>query len=329
MTLGYITIGALFLVITPMALLSSTLARNNKMLLVFSCLCSVISLMVLLLQVLGILELKEMLTVCHILLVAALCIIFAAMWRQRKLQNHRKNRRNPFSLIGVGIAMDLLSFYLNETASDVFFTILAFIVYAIIVFISRATETSHKAYTDSHTGLANRLRWNELMKEDSPIPEPFGILLMDLNGLKQVNDSLGHDMGDRVIFHFSNILRNTLPASSIICRWGGDEFAILLTGISRRQLDGYIQALLHATETHNAENHTLPIHFAAGSALSAEHPSMTRTELFHLADEEMYRDKQLWYAKKHLTKNNRCMELVFNIVSHDGKRDSEASEGME
>lgn len=210
-----------------------------------------------------------------------------------------------------------------------FFTILAFIVYAIIVFISRATETSHKAYTDSHTGLANRLRWNELMKEDSPIPEPFGILLMDLNGLKQVNDSLGHDMGDRVIFHFSNILRNTLPASSIICRWGGDEFAILLTGISRRQLDGYIQALLHATETHNAENHTLPIHFAAGSALSAEHPSMTRTELFHLADEEMYRDKQLWYAKKHLTKNNRCMELVFNIVSHDGKRDSEASEGME
>ena len=178
------------------------------------------------------------------------------------------------------------------------FTLLAFILYALIGFNNYATNISRSAYTDTRTGLANRLRWNELMRDDVQIPEPFGILVMDLNGLKRVNDTLGHEAGDRMIFHFANILRNTMPGSSVICRWGGDEFSVLLTGISRSHLESYIQALIRSTEEYNTANTDLPIHFAIGAALSTEYPGMSRTELFRLADEEMYRNKQFWYKQK-------------------------------
>ena len=298
MALGYINISALFLVSMPMAMFSGAFAKNNKLLLIVSCAGSFVSLLVLLLQVLGIMELREMLTVSHIILVATICVIFAAMWQQRKREQQKNHGRSPFVLIGIGILLDLISFTLHAASSEVMFTLLAFILYALIVFIGHATDISRNAYTDTHTGLANRLRWNELMRDDAHIPQPFGILLLDLNGLKMVNDTLGHEAGDRMIFHLANILRNTLPGSSIICRWGGDEFSVLLTGVSRSQLDSHIQSLIHAAQKYNTANPDLPIHFSIGSALSDEHPSMTRAELFHLADEEMYRNKQLWHKQR-------------------------------
>lgn len=298
MTLGYINISALFLVSMPMAMFSGAFAKNNKLLLITSCAGSFVSVLVLLLQVLGIMELREMLTVSHIMLVATICVVFVDMWRQRKQEKQKQHGKSPFVLIGIGIMLDIISFALDETSSEVMFTLLAFILYALFVFISHATNISRSAYTDTRTGLANRLRWNELMRDDVQIPEPFGILVMDLNGLKRVNDTLGHEAGDRMIFHFANILRNTLPGSSVICRWGGDEFSVLLTGISRSQLDSHIQALIRSTEEYNTANSELPIHFAIGAALSAEHPGIARTELFRLADEEMYRNKQLWYTQK-------------------------------
>ncbi len=298
MALGYINIGALFLTSMPMAMFSGAFARNNKMLLIASCAGSFVTMLVLLLQVLGIMELREMLTVSHIMLVIMIFVIFVAMWKQRKREKNQKNVRNPFTLIGIGIVLDVISFNLNETSSDVMFTIIAFILYALIVFITRTKETSRQAYTDSRTGLGNRLRWNELMLDDAQIPEPFAILVIDLNGLKKVNDTLGHEAGDQMIFQLSSILRNTLPHNSVICRWGGDEFAVLLTGVNRAKLDQQIESLLSATEAYNADHPGLPIHFAVGSALSAEHPGISRTDLFGLADEDMYRNKQLWYRQK-------------------------------
>ncbi len=298
MALGYLNIGALFLVSMPMAMFSGAFVKNNKLLLIASCAGSLVTVLVLLLQVLGIMELREMLTVSHIMLVATICVIFLAMWQQRKHEKQKKRGRHPFFLIGIGILLDLISFTLDTTSSEVMFTLIAFILYALIVFISYAANISRSAHTDSLTGLVNRLRWNELMRDDAHIPEPFAILLMDLNGLKRVNDTFGHDVGDSMIFHFANILHNTLPGSSVICRWGGDEFSVLLTGVSRSQLDDHIQSIVHATKEHNTANPDLPIHFAIGSALSAEHPALTRAKLFHLADEEMYRNKQFWYRNK-------------------------------
>jgi diguanylate cyclase (GGDEF)-like protein len=101
-----------------------------------------------------------------------------------------------------------------------------------------------------------------------------------------------------MIFQLSSILRNTLPRNSVICRWGGDEFTVLLTGLNRPRLDHWVEALFAAAEAYNTDPPELPIHFSVGDALSSEHPGISRSELFHLADEHMYRNKQHWYARK-------------------------------
>ena len=160
------------------------------------------------------------------------------------------------------------------------------------------------AHTDSRTGLENRTRWNELMNGDIALTEPYGILVIDLNGLKQVNDTLGHDAGDQMIFRLADILRRTLPRRSVICRWGGDEFAVLLTGMNREQLDQQSYKIVSAVEKYNAEHPELPIYFAVGAVLSSEHPGMSKSELFQLADEEMYRNKQEWYAQRDAASDN-------------------------
>jgi len=168
----------------------------------------------------------------------------------------------------------------------------------LIVFFRSMQESTRKAYTDSRTGLENRTRWNELMNDDTSLLEPYAIVVIDLNGLKQVNDTLGHEAGDQIIFQLSSILRNTMPRNSVICRWGGDEFTVLLTGVSRQKLDQRLESLLTAAAAYNAEHPELPIHFAVGAALSAEHRGISRTSLFQLADEAMYRCKQRWYESQ-------------------------------
>ena len=61
-------------------------------------------------------------------------------------------------------------------------------------------------------------------------------------------------------------------------------------------MDRHMAELIAAGQKYNTDHPELPIHFSLGSALSADHPGASREELFRLADEAMYRDKQIWYS---------------------------------
>ena len=172
------------------------------------------------------------------------------------------------------------------------------LIYTLIVFTSCIRTATRRAYTDVCTRLVNRIRWDEMMYGDTAIAEPYCFLMIDLNGLKHVNDTLGHQAGDQMIFRLADLLRSTLPCSAMICRWGGDEFAVLLHSMTRPTLDHHIEELFAATDRYNADHPELPIHFSLGAALSSEHPGISKTELFRLADEQMYRSKQMWYAAR-------------------------------
>ena len=96
-------------------------------------------------------------------------------------------------LLLVGIILDLAFFYQNNNNSLLGFTISGFVIYTLIVFTSGVQNATRKAYTDVRTGLVNRARWNELMHSDTAMAEPYGFVMIDLNGLKRVNDTLGHE----------------------------------------------------------------------------------------------------------------------------------------
>lgn len=92
------------------------------------------------------------------------------------------------------------------------------------------------ATTDALTDLANRRAWTEAVARAAirhaaaPIDQPVTVLMADVDGLKHVNDSFGHDAGDELIRAASSVLRLAAPDGAIVARLGGDEFGILVTG---------------------------------------------------------------------------------------------------
>ena len=138
------------------------------------------------------------------------------------------------------------------------------------------------------------------MLSDASVEEGCGILVLDLNGLKTVNDTYGHEAGDRMILAFADILRNALPFSSMICRWGGDEFTVLLQRVDREKMDHSMEAIFQTAEEYNNAGPEVEIHFAMGGVHSEEYPDINRAELFRLADRRMYENKQRWYAERQL-----------------------------
>lgn len=91
------------------------------------------------------------------------------------------------------------------------------------------------AYYDVLTGLPNRGRYNELLSEHITMDQPFGLILLDIDHLKSVNDTIGHAAGDRLIATVGARLSAVHP-TLIPCRLGGDEFAIIARGCSSHDM---------------------------------------------------------------------------------------------
>ncbi|MFF5290508.1 putative bifunctional diguanylate cyclase/phosphodiesterase [Paractinoplanes globisporus] len=99
--------------------------------------------------------------------------------------------------------------------------------------ISEAQELQEslrrEAYYDALTGLASRAGFRERLAEAlDRDPARVAILQLDLDGFKEINDSLGHDAGDHLLLHVAERLRRLLPAPHVVARLGGDEFAVIV-----------------------------------------------------------------------------------------------------
>ena len=97
-------------------------------------------------------------------------------------------------------------------------------------------EISYMSFHDQLTGLYNRHFLKEEMKRmDNPDNLPLSIIVADLNGLKLVNDTYGHIMGDELLHKAASLLKQSCREEDVIARWGGDEFIILLPRTSKKK----------------------------------------------------------------------------------------------
>ncbi|MDH3762155.1 MAG: diguanylate cyclase [Gammaproteobacteria bacterium] len=101
-------------------------------------------------------------------------------------------------------------------------------------------ELTRLALTDSLTGLSNRTHMNQILhKEYSRFErhnQRFGIIMLDIDHFKRVNDNYGHDTGDLVLKQLASIFENAIRTSDFIARWGGEEFLICCTTIEEYDL---------------------------------------------------------------------------------------------
>lgn len=167
---------------------------------------------------------------------------------------------------------------------------------------------------DSLTGLYNRAFFDAEMQRLSGSREyPVTIIVADLDGLKLINDTMGHAQGDALIKAGAIVLQNSLRSSDILARIGGDEYAVLLPRTDQptgEMIVGRIRALL---EQHNGENPALPLSIALGVA-TGEEGSVPLEEIFKTADDLMYRDK---LARKDAVRTHKVDLLIYALSERD------------
>jgi diguanylate cyclase (GGDEF)-like protein len=175
----------------------------------------------------------------------------------------------------------------------------------VLVFRStrQALERAHEAHHDQLTGLLNRGAFLEVVRDSlvdiRPNQRPT-VLIMDLDGFKEINDRLGHQIGDALLVSFGDRLDRHLPAESSACRLGGDEFAVLIhASDDRATLELAVGELYQALSLPLAvEGFPVSVGMSIGVA-SAPYDGHTTRDLLRAADVAMYRAKRTHSAIEH------------------------------
>lgn len=145
---------------------------------------------------------------------------------------------------------------------------------------------------DSLTGLYNRFFFEEELRRFSKGRyDPVGIVMCDLDGLKLVNDNLGHNVGDRQLITTANLLKEQFRSSDIVARIGGDEFAVLLPNCSSETIRDICARLKQAMMNVYVPDTKIPLMVSIGYTVrnTKEFPI---EELIKEADAKMYQDKK-------------------------------------
>jgi diguanylate cyclase (GGDEF)-like protein len=159
-----------------------------------------------------------------------------------------------------------------------------------------ALERSHEAVHDPLTGLANRRAFFDHLDDALTDARPSvrtSVLIMDLDGFKDINDRLGHQIGDTLLVAFAERLELCLPAEAVAARLGGDEFAVLLVTHNHEIAIRDVVARLHArlSEPLAVDGFPVTVGVSIGVA-SAPDDALTPRDLMHGADVAMYKAKR-------------------------------------
>lgn len=164
---------------------------------------------------------------------------------------------------------------------------------AMVVFLN---IQNNQLYRDHLTGLYNRRHLDSFLEEriNSKNHEtvPAGIMV-DLNCFKSINDSFGHSVGDRALVDAGKILRMSVRNTDFACRYGGDEFIVILEIKRREELDSVVKRISRNVERYNTENRPpFKMSFSMGyDILDLESGMSVKQFLCHI-DELMYQQKK-------------------------------------
>lgn len=263
-------------------------------------------------QFFNIMHLPSFLSVAHILMMLALLfIVFINIWARKNSQDSINSVMVGFAIAVILTVIELVRFNINkyflgfsknEYSSMTCFAVLIIVISMLVDYGKKISQTLYRiaqqqlfkqmAYMDELTGLANRRKCEEYMKELETHTEKYCILCFDLNLLKKINDTYGHEKGDELIKRFADVLREVYSLYGIIARIGGDEFVAILNNVSVQETEKLISDMLILIETKNKEDDILKLSTAYGYAMSDEVADSNPHIIYKLADDRMYEYKK-------------------------------------
>ena len=150
-------------------------------------------------------------------------------------------------------------------------------------------KLSHKASHDALTGLFNRGAYDLLM--ESADTEHMALILIDVDYFKSVNDSYGHAMGDKVLKRVAELLKGAFRSVDIICRIGGDEFAVVMTRVNSSMGQLVLNKMGHVNELlRHPKDELPPVSLSVGVAFSDR--KNPQGDIFRDADSALYKVKE-------------------------------------
>ncbi len=175
-----------------------------------------------------------------------------------------------------------------------------------------------KVYLDQATGLPNKNKCEELLSDPAPAESDVGVCSFDLNDLRRINNSRGHEAGDAYIRRFAVCLRSAMPAEHFVGRAGGDEFLAVTHGLDEEQMKACLAQVRAKMAEESKDHPDTPLSYAVGFALAANEPNSTMRELFALADKNMYIDKN--HVKRAEAAAERRLDYrLLKLVDRHGK----------
>lgn len=169
-------------------------------------------------------------------------------------------------------------------------SLLKLIGYPVISLLRRRDLLQHLNTLSFHDPLTGAYNRNALFEHNASVGryKSLGVVYCDITGLKQVNDSMGHDAGDLLIRHSYELIRNIL-GTPWVYRIGGDEFVAVFPDLEQKEFWSKV------TDLHAAVHKSKQSHIAVGYAWCGEQP-FNMEEMISQADKVMYQDKRDYYA---------------------------------
>ena len=178
------------------------------------------------------------------------------------------------------------------------YIIYVIVLYSIIIAVKKylaivATSSVYRRLSiiDTLTELPNRLAINQTVEKLHNKKIAYSVLVIDLDYFKRVNDTYGHEAGDKILKDFSNIAKEVLAKEGKLGRWGGEEFIVVLKGYSASDTLAIGESLCKATEanTFTFGDVVIPLTISIGGAVLE--PEESFTKVFQRADEALYHAK--------------------------------------
>lgn len=162
----------------------------------------------------------------------------------------------------------------------------------------REEELKHLARTDEQTGLYNRRSYEEDIHEmkSKALSDRYAYVLIDINGLKEVNDTLGHAAGDELIRGAAACMKQAFEPYGKVYRIGGDEFAAIIFASENTLLD--IRDDFADLVRNWSGEHVPELHVSAGYVSKKNAPNASIDDIERMADDMMYRDKAKYYKQR-------------------------------
>lgn len=153
----------------------------------------------------------------------------------------------------------------------------------------------HIAGVDPLTGLLNRRYMEEYLEEAMDQAKQkgirFSLIMGDIDNFKKINDTYGHDCGDQALVHVAQIMKQCVRDNDAVCRWGGEEFLILIQG--NMEIAAAIgERIRTMIEEQIVVYHEVPVPFTITFGVSTYVPGYRMETLIHIADERLYGGKQ-------------------------------------